>query len=72
LPARACALVADRHGLGSVVLSGGAFQNRVLLERTSELLAGRGLRVLFPRRLPPNDGGIAFGQAAIAASAERG
>jgi hydrogenase maturation protein HypF len=70
--ARACALVAGRHGLDIVVLSGGAFQNRVLLERTSELLAGRGLRVLFPRRLPPNDGGIAFGQAAIAASAERG
>jgi len=70
--ARACALVAARHGVDSVVLSGGAFQNGVLLERTSELLAGRGLRVLFPRRLPPNDGGIAFGQAAVAASAERG
>jgi hydrogenase maturation protein HypF len=69
--AHACELVASRHGLDAVVLSGGAFQNRVLLEGTSELLAGRGLRVLFPRRLPPNDGGIAFGQAAIAASAAR-
>ena len=51
------------------MLAGGAFQNRLLLERTRELLAAAGLRVLFPRRLPPNDGGIAFGQAAIAARA---
>jgi hydrogenase maturation protein HypF len=65
--AEACALAAGRHGLGTVVLSGGAFQNRVLLERTSELLVEAGLRVLIPRRLPPNDGGIAFGQAAVAA-----
>ena len=65
--AEACARAAGRHGLGTVVLSGGAFQNRVLLERTSELLVEAGLRVLIPRRLPPNDGGIAFGQAAVAA-----
>jgi len=65
--AEACALAAARHGLGTVVLSGGAFQNRVLFERTSALLEAAGLRVLVPRRLPPNDGGIAFGQAAVAA-----
>jgi len=65
--ARACVLAAARSGLATVVLSGGAFQNRVLLERTSALLGEAGLRVLVPRRLPPNDGGIAFGQAAIAA-----
>ena len=65
--ARACALAASRSGLDTVVLSGGAFQNRVLLERTSAQLAAAGLRVLIPRRLPPNDGGIAFGQAAVAA-----
>jgi hydrogenase maturation protein HypF len=63
--AEACELAAARSGLGTVVLSGGAFQNRVLLERTSALLDGAGLRVLVPRRLPPNDGGIAFGQAAV-------
>ncbi len=66
--AEACELAAGRHGLGAVVLSGGAFQNRVLLERTSALLDSAGLRVLFPRRLPPNDGGVAFGQAAVAAA----
>jgi hydrogenase maturation protein HypF len=66
--AAACELAAARGGLGTVVLSGGAFQNRVLLERTSAQLAAAGLRVLVPRRLPPNDGGIAFGQAAVASA----
>ena len=53
-----------------VVLSGGVFQNRLLLERTAALLVGAGLRVLVPRRLPPNDGGIAYGQVAVAAATE--
>jgi hydrogenase maturation protein HypF len=66
--ARACADLAADRGLDAVVLSGGAFQNRRLLERTSARLAAAGLRVLVPERLPPNDGGIAFGQAAIAAA----
>ena len=67
--ARACVVAARRTGSELIVLSGGAFQNRVLLERTSERLTAAGLRVLFPRRLPPNDGGIAFGQAAVAGGA---
>ena len=54
-------------GLDVVVLSGGVFQNRRLLERTAGRLEAAGLRVLVPERLPPNDGGIAYGQAAIAA-----
>ena len=61
--------VADRHGLGTVVLSGGVFQNRLLLERTADRVERAGLRVLTPRLLPPNDGGIAYGQAAVAAAA---
>jgi hydrogenase maturation protein HypF len=56
-------------GLDVVVLSGGVFQNRVLLERTTALLRKAGARVLIPRRLPPGDGGIAYGQAAVAAAA---
>ena len=67
--AAACAQVAGDHGLETAVLAGGVFQNRLLLERTAERLAGAGLRVLVPERLPPNDGGIAFGQAAVAAAA---
>jgi hydrogenase maturation protein HypF len=44
------------------------FQNRMLLELTATGLADAGLSVLVPQRLPPNDGGISFGQAAIAAA----
>jgi hydrogenase maturation protein HypF len=50
------------------VLSGGVFQNRLLLARTGDLLERAGLRVLHPERLPANDGGIAYGQAAISAA----
>jgi hydrogenase maturation protein HypF len=63
-----CAQLASDRGLDAVVLAGGAFQNRRLLERTAAGLERRGLRVLVPERLPPNDGGIAFGQAAVAAA----
>jgi hydrogenase maturation protein HypF len=63
-----CARLAADRGLGTVVLSGGAFQNRRLLERAGSRLTQAGLRVLVPARLPPNDGGIAFGQAAVAAA----
>ncbi len=63
-----CARLAADRGLELVVLSGGVFQNRRLLERTAAALEQAGLRVLVPERLPPNDGGIAFGQAAVAAA----
>jgi len=51
---------------GTVVLTGGCFQNRRLLEETLALLAADGREVLTHREVPPNDGGIALGQAAIA------
>ena len=54
--ARALRTEADRRDLALVALSGGVFQNRLLLERCLELLAGSGLRVLVPRRLPPTTG----------------
>jgi hydrogenase maturation protein HypF len=66
--AAACERLAERAGLSAVVLSGGVFQNRLLLERTAEQLERSALRVLVPERLPPNDGGISYGQAAIAAA----
>jgi hydrogenase maturation protein HypF len=59
---------ARRSGTEAVVLSGGVFQNRTLLTRTAALLRGRGLRVLIPELLPPNDGGIAYGQLAVASA----
>ncbi len=66
--ARALALLAQRHDVRTAVLAGGVFQNRLLLTRCAEALAGRDLRLLIPRALPPNDGAIAYGQAAIAAA----
>ncbi len=69
--AGACVETAERHRLDVAVLSGGVFQNRLLLERTAELLTAAGLRTLVPERVPPNDGGIAYGQAAIAAARDR-
>jgi hydrogenase maturation protein HypF len=65
---RACCAAAARHGLDTVVLSGGVFQNRLLLERAAAALDRSGLRVLTPERLPAGDGGISFGQAAVAAA----
>jgi hydrogenase maturation protein HypF len=64
--ARACIEAAEGRGVETIVLSGGVFQNGLLLDRTSAALAG--LRVLVPERLPPNDGGISYGQAAVAAA----
>jgi hydrogenase maturation protein HypF len=70
--ARACGEIAARHDTDLVVLSGGVFQNVRLLEWASTRLEAAGLRVLVPERLPPNDGGISYGQAAIAAATVRG
>jgi hydrogenase maturation protein HypF len=64
--ATAAALVAADTPLA--VLSGGVFQNELLLARTTRALKAAGVEVLTPRRLPANDGGISYGQAAIAAA----
>jgi hydrogenase maturation protein HypF len=64
--ASALMLLAAERGIDLIVLSGGSFQNRMLLERVSANLRHGGLRVLVPARLPPNDGGLSYGQAAVA------
>lgn len=56
----------DELGYDTVALSGGVFQNKVLAERVVAGLHERGLRALLPRKLPANDGGLAFGQALVA------
>ena len=58
--------VAAETGIARVALSGGCFQNRLLLHRTLPLLQEAGLDVLLHRQVPCNDGGISLGQAAIA------
>jgi hydrogenase maturation protein HypF len=63
----AIAEVAERVGEERVALTGGCFQNRLLSEWTAERLSDKGHDVLMHRELPPNDGSISFGQAAVAA-----
>jgi hydrogenase maturation protein HypF len=58
--------VAVRGGLKQVVMSGGVFQNRYLVERTAALLEARGFSVYTHRQVPAGDGGIALGQAVLA------
>ncbi len=53
-------------GINTVALSGGVFQNRLLLRLTDKLLRENGFRVILHSMIPPNDGGIALGQAAAA------
>ena len=64
---RALADAAALHRCETVVLAGGVFQNRRMLESVSFGVASFGLRVLIPERLPIGDGGISYGQATIAA-----
>ena len=62
------AAVAERCGERRVVLSGGCFQNAFLTERAVARLEAAGLRAFWHQRIPPNDGGIAAGQAIVALS----
>ena len=62
-----CQEIRKATGLKDVVLSGGVFQNRVLLNLAREELTERRFRVYTHACVPPNDGGIALGQALVAA-----
>ena len=64
---RVAAETARTRGIDAVVLTGGVFQNTYLTEVVECGLATEGLRVLVHARVPPNDGGLSIGQAAIAA-----
>lgn len=59
------------HGLDTAVLSGGVFQNELLLEDLQAALGGRGPVLWTNHAVPPNDGGISLGQAALAAFAKK-
>jgi hydrogenase maturation protein HypF len=61
-----CEQIAQETGLRTVALSGGCFQNRLLLELVVPRLQRMGLRVLLHRQAPCNDGGISLGQAVVA------
>ena len=66
LVAAACKEARDRTGIKAVALSGGVFQNTLLLERTVSRLKKEGFLVLQHHLIPPNDGGIGLGQAVYA------
>ena len=61
-----CQRIRADSGISTVVLSGGVFQNALLLRGALEQLTAGGFEVVAPSRVPANDGGIALGQAVIA------
>jgi hydrogenase maturation protein HypF len=65
-----CCRIRGERGLDRVVLSGGVFQNTRLLSGLIPALSARGFHVYSHRLVPPNDGGLALGQALIAAAAD--
>jgi hydrogenase maturation protein HypF len=66
-----CVLLGESTGVDRIVLSGGVFQNALLLTHMEKALKARGLQVFSHSLIPSNDGGISLGQAAIAAAISR-
>ncbi|NMC78929.1 MAG: carbamoyltransferase HypF [Chloroflexi bacterium] len=66
-----CQRIRHQTGLATVALSGGVWQNRFLLEKSVKQLQSAGFDVLLHRHVPANDGGLALGQAMIAARVYR-
>jgi hydrogenase maturation protein HypF len=62
------AAVAGTSGARRVALTGGCFQNRLLVEGAARRLRAAGHEVLIHRQVPTNDGGVSFGQLAVAAA----
>ncbi|MFC1998493.1 carbamoyltransferase HypF [Chloroflexota bacterium] len=65
-----CGFILRETGIKTVALSGGVFQNRLLLKTAVDLLKKGGFDVLTHKEVPTNDGGISLGQAAIATFAD--
>jgi hydrogenase maturation protein HypF len=63
-----CGRIRDEGGADAVALSGGTFQNLLLVKQVLECLEGKGFAVYLHGRVPTNDGGLALGQAVLANS----
>jgi hydrogenase maturation protein HypF len=63
-----CRQIRQEGGLSTVALSGGTFQNMLLVEQAVPLLREEGFSIYMHRRVPANDGGLALGQAVLAHS----
>jgi hydrogenase maturation protein HypF len=61
-----CQRIAAKTGIAKVALSGGVFQNRLLLRSTVAALREAGFEVIIHARVPTNDGGVSLGQAVVA------
>jgi hydrogenase maturation protein HypF len=68
----AASILCKANGIDTIVLSGGVFQNELLLEGVKWLLNGKPIFIWINSAVPPNDGGISLGQAALGAIALRG
>jgi hydrogenase maturation protein HypF len=64
-------ILCEKFGLETIDLSGGVFQNELLLEDLKSLMSREHIEIWTNQSVPPNDGGISLGQAAIAAFAQR-
>jgi hydrogenase maturation protein HypF len=62
-----CVILREKTGIKHAALSGGVWQNAILLELTCDNLCRRGFTVLTHRAISPNDEGVSAGQAVIAA-----
>ncbi len=71
LIARSCVEIARAESMRDVVLSGGVFANLILANEVPVRLRAYGLLPHLPLRVPPNDGGLAYGQLAVIAAMDR-
>jgi hydrogenase maturation protein HypF len=63
-------MLCEAHSVGTAVLSGGVFQNEMLLEDVKSILLAEPIQIWTNAAVPPNDGGISLGQAALGAFAQ--
>lgn len=63
---KVCSILRNKYSINKVALSGGVFQNMLLLEKTYDSLLEKGFEVYIQRLVPTNDGGISLGQAVLA------
>jgi hydrogenase maturation protein HypF len=61
-----CERIRETTTINTVALSGGVWQNKLLLTKTQDLLKKSDFQIIIHQQVPPNDGGIALGQASIA------
>ena len=60
-------VIRNKSGINNVVLSGGTFQNSIILSKSENKLVENGFKYYTHSQIPSNDGGIALGQLAVAA-----